>query len=476
MDSFAGMPGRCEERPHEKDGKPGACLRPAWPPCPPASKAGTTCIWHRIGSIVPDFTASTDLHRKPDVVPAVLAQHAEDAVVIHAVRTAHTRGPHVGLLQLGRFDERLAANVDGLVVAGAAARPFVESLLELPSPGAVFVAAVLAIESRDSESLERLFALASAVPECAAGLRSAFGWVEPASLEGIVACCLDSPDTVRRLTGIAASAMHRVDPGLISARRLEDPAPEVRARALRCAGELGRHELVSQVTSACAESDPVVSFWAAWSAVLLGDRLRALGMLRAMAVDSGPLQRRALNVALLASAPAAGRELLRTFSGDPARRLELIWGVGVLGDPALVPWLVEQMHHERTCRQAGEAFSLITGADLARLDLERKPPEDASTGPSEDPDDPDVAMDPDEGLPWPDAGRVQQWWHSHTSRFTAGERYFLGSIPSPEGCIDVIRSGYQRQRMLAALWCRILQPGAPLFEWRAPAMRQQRAL
>jgi uncharacterized protein (TIGR02270 family) len=142
----------------------------------------------------------------------------------------------------------------------------------------------------------------------------------------------------------------------------------------------------------------------------------------------------------------------------------------------MVPWLIEQMNSDQFARQAGESFSLITGADLAWLDLERKPPEGLETGPNDNPDDPNVDMDPDDGLPWPDVDRVKRWWSANLNRFAAGERYFIGQPVTPAHCIEVLKTGYQRQRMLAAFHCTLQQPGTPLFEWRAPAWRQQQAL
>lgn len=410
------------------------------------------------------------------LVQVVLSQHAEDAVILHATRSAHTTDPHVKLEQLGRFDERLAAHLDGLQVAGEAAGEFINPLLETPSTSAGFVAAVLAIESRNLGALDSLYALGGELPEVARGIRGAFGWVEPPRLKGIVADALNSPEPLRRLTGIAASGMHRVDPGLVSSRRLEDGAPAVRARALRTAGELGQSALVSQLVSAATDDDLTCRFWAAWSAVLLGDRNRALGVLKAMALEPGPFQQRALDLALLASTPGACEELLRVYSADPAQRRLLVHGIGLMGDPKLVPWLIQQMEDDTTTRLAGEAFSLITGADLAWLDLERKPPEGLETGPDDDPDNPDVGMDPDDGLPWPDVERVNRWWEANAGRFTAGERHFMGQPPTPPACVEVLKQGYQRQRVLAAFHRSLLQPGTALFEWRAPAPRQQRAL
>jgi uncharacterized protein (TIGR02270 family) len=409
-------------------------------------------------------------------VAAVIAQHVEDAAILHAVRVRHAADPHVSLEQLHRIDERLAAHLDGIVVGGGHAAGFLDASLEDPSAAACFAIGVYALSTRSVALLDRLHALAATLPPASRGLRSAFGWAEPAQLQGIVAEALESPQPHRRLAAIAASAMHRVDPSIVQRRRLEDADPFVRARVMRAAGELGMRELVSQLASASGDDDAACRFWASWSAVLLGDRQRALATLRAIAVEPGPHRDRAMQLALLASTPAAGQELLRSFSSDPAQRRVLIRGIGLMGDPALVPWLVEQMANDRLTRAAGEAFSLITGADLAALDLERKPPEGRETGPNDDPDDADVAMDPDDGLPWPDVDRITRWWSANSRRFIAGHRFFVGEPVTPEHCVEVLKSGYQRQRMLAAFHRSLLQPGTPLFEWRAPAWRQKRAL
>jgi len=71
------------------------------------------------------------------------------------------------------------------------------------------------------------------------------------------------------------------------------------------------------------------------------------------------------------------------------------------------------MSHGTLARLAGEAFSMITGADLAALDLERKPPEGLHTGPS------DAPADEDDSLPWPDRERVLRWWQARAAGFTA---------------------------------------------------------
>jgi hypothetical protein len=52
----------------------------------------------------------------------------------------------------------------------------------------------------------------------------------------------------------------------------------------------------------------------------------------------------------------------------------------------------------------------------------------------------------------------------------------MGEPLNRENCLRVLKEGFQRQRIAAALYLSLLNPGTPLFEWRAPAWRQQRLL
>jgi uncharacterized protein (TIGR02270 family) len=113
---------------------------------------------------------------------------------------------------------------------------------------------------------------------------------------------------------------------------------------------------------------------------------------------------------------------------------------------------------------------------LGRSGLEGKRPDGFESGPNDDPDDPNVDMDPDDGLPWPDVQKVEKWWAANGSRFQKGQRYFMGAPIARDHCIDVLKNGYQRQRILAAQYLCLLEPGTPLFNTGAPAWRQQRSL
>ena len=412
---------------------------------------------------------------RSSVLP-VVEQHAEDATVLWQTRSLLTCSPHVELRRLRRLDDRLLAHLDGIVLAGADGNRLSAMTLEHPASGSAFVATVLAIESSDSARLDDLFALIQSVSEVRPGFLSAFGWVSAPRLQSTVSALLQSQAPVRRLTGITACAMHGVDPGPALIEALHDSDEELRARVLRTAGVLGKLELLDAVAKGAADPVPDCRIWSAWSSVLMGKRESKLDALLAMATQSGPFQDRSLRLALRAANLKTGNDFLRAMRRTPEQTRTVIAGAGIVGDPHYVPWLIEQMENLKLCRLAGESFSMITGLDLAYLDLDRKPPDNAELLPNDDPTDASVDMDPDDGLPWADPAKISAWWAANSARFSNGTRYFMGAPPTRAHCIEVLKNGFQRQRIAAALYLCLLNPGTPLFNTAAPAWRQERWL
>ena len=416
------------------------------------------------------------LAQSASMIPQILQQHAEDAALLYATRASLANGAHVRLKHIRRFDDRVVAHLDGLDIAGEGGWPIIDEMLAKPSLGAIFTATVSAIQGKAAERLDRLYALVESVPEVQSGLIAAFSWVEQDHLRGVVTGLLSSQSAFLRKLGIAACAAHRVDPGKARDAAIEGSSIALRARAVRACGELGRRDLLPACENLLSDQDPACRFWAGWSSVLLGNRGAALRALQIIGNSTDRFRPRAFRLALQSMDTDASSAWLRHLAQQPDNLRWLIQGSGVAGDPIYIPWLIEHMTELKTARSAGEAFSLITGLDLAYLDLDQKPPEQPVAGPNDDPNDPNVAMDPDDGLPWPDPVRITRWWQGNGSRFQPGTRYFMGALPTREHCLRILREGFQRQRILAAHYLCLLTPGTPLFEWRAPAQRQQRLL
>jgi|EndMetStandDraft_4_1072995.scaffolds.fasta_scaffold69761_2 uncharacterized protein (TIGR02270 family) len=406
-------------------------------------------------------------------VASVLQQHVDDAVNLRQTRASLVRAPHVRLRHLLRLDEQLRARLDGIRVAGAQGMTLLGAALSSPDRANVFALAVSALESQDGPRLSRLIALAEGeLPQARTGLVSAMGWVAASSLRGIVKSLLDAPQPFHQELGLAACAIHGVDGGTALQSAVERRSP----RALDYAAASGRLDLVDACLAASGSEEPAVRFAAARAALLLGDRHHAVEMLAQLATGEDALAAPALQLTLLVSPAEHAQVLLMSHSRAGKGVRSLIRATGTAGDPHYVPWLIKQMDDLKLSRLAGEAFSLITGIDLAQLDLERKPPQGEELVPNDEAADTDVSMDEDDGLPWPDPQRVGDWWQVHGGRFAAGTRYFMGEPPSPAHCLSVLRNGFQRQRGAAAQYLRLLTPGTPMFNTSAPAWRQQRLL
>jgi uncharacterized protein (TIGR02270 family) len=408
-------------------------------------------------------------------IPLAVRQHVEESAALRNIRSSLVTAPHVKLHHLRRLDDRLAAHLDGLAVAGADGWNMSLASLQRPGRAEIFVVAVTAITERRSDGLEQVLAVSEAIGDTG-GLVSAFGWLESINLQGSVKALLQSRHSFHRIIGIGACAVHGTDFRITGGPTVDDPNPTISGRALRAVGELGLIDLAEDILGAMSSADDERAFWSAWTLALLGDRHRSVEALTRAGNSPGAQRRRAFRLAIQSMTLNKAHQFLQSLTTDSENLRRLIQGSGIAGDPTYVPWLINHMGDDNAARAAGEAFSLITGADLALIDLERKPPENFESGPNDDPDDPNVAMDDDDGLPWPDATKIERWWREKSSEFQKGTRYFMGQPVTREHCINVLKDGYQRQRILAAHYLCLLEPGTPLFNTSAPAWRQERLL
>jgi uncharacterized protein (TIGR02270 family) len=408
------------------------------------------------------------------VIPEIVDQHAEEAAFLWHLRAAAVRSPQYELADLTKLDGRVEAHLDGLRVAGEPG--WKTATGQLGPPGEVFAAAVLAFESRDPTMVQEVLAAAADKSEAVPGLISALGWLtyEQASKHIKALVAADEP-AVKRV-GIAASAIHRRNPGqdLLAAFTSEDPL--LKARAFRAAGELGFVDSHITLRANLKFKDPIVRFWAAWSNALLNGHKDAVTYLQNVAEARGPFAERAAQMAMRRLAPNDAKLWLRRLVRELGQKRIAVIAAGAFADPEVVPFLIDQMKIPELARVAGESFSQITGVRIAYDKLEAEKPDGFEAGPTENPEDDDVALDVDLSLAWPDPVLVQKWWDARRGNFAKGTRYLLGQPITPECLRLALKNGYQRQRAAGALELAILKPGRPLFEVRAPGWRQQAML
>jgi len=419
-------------------------------------------------------TNTRDTRAYTMIIENIISQHAEESAFLWLLRDDAVKAPHYNLKDLKALEGRVEAHLDGLRVAGEAAWPFCEEGLKQEEAGELFAAGYTALDNSREDWLSQTLEVVEAAPETARGLISALGWVPKEQLQGHVLKWLQSEKPLHNQLGVSACAIQRVDCGAYLKNAIDSNAKAVRSRALRSVGEIRRRDLLPMLVEHLQDEDIDSRFWSSWSATLLGDA-GGLEMLRGF-VGESDYSVAALALALRAMDKSAAIQWVRDLSRDTRFQRLVVEAAGVIGDPVSIPWLLSNMENPELVRVAGEAFSQITGIDLAYDDLDRDEPEGFEAGPTDNPEDEDVAMDQDEDLPWPDPAILLEWWERNQKNYPAGQRLLCGQPVSQSVCTEVLRQGFQRQRRSAAIELALLNSEEPLFNTSATARRQERLL
>lgn len=397
--------------------------------------------------------------------------YAREAAFLWTVRDRAARESHYTLSDLALLDARVEAHLEGLRVAGGAGWSACLSALDSAGPGEVFALAVLAFRGGDRARMTHALRAGCWSPDTLRGLVSALGWIDFTTAEPWIGKLLEAKAPDHRLVGIAAAAIHRRNPAPAIAAAVSDRDPVLRARALRAAAELKRADLAAALQRNLSADDESCRFWAAWGLALLGERAGVVQLTRWFE-RSGRFQKLAMQLALRAMPLAESRAWISTLSNRSELAGAAVGAVGIVGDPAAVPWLVRVMESPLLARAAGESFMLITGADITYLDLDGDPPENLGGEGVER----ETILDDESNLPWPSPERVAQWWRINRPSFREGARYLVGKPLTAATALDVLKTGRQRQRAAAAIELALLYRDQPLFEVRGRGDWQQKSL
>ncbi len=359
------------------------------------------------------------------VISSIVSQHAEEAAFLWLLRSNAVSAPHYSLKDLAKLDGRVEAHLDGLRVAGEPGWELSKAALGNEEAGEMFAASVMAFESGVEPRIQAVFEAIEKKPELYTGAISALGWMPFKQAAPHLQRLLASESPVHRILGLAAHAVHRQDPGAALKDALSYTDLSLKSRALKAVGELGKTNLLPLVKANFSIEDLTCRYWAAWSGALLGESA-AIPVLQRF-VESGHAKREsACAMALRRMSVEQAQAWMKTLASSPNTLRMAVQAAGVIGDPANIPWLIQQIGNPIMARVAGESFSSITGIDLAYDDLDADKPEDFESGPTENPEDENVEMDSDEDLPWPNPQLIEKWWFTHRLEFSNGTRCLLG--------------------------------------------------
>lgn len=395
----------------------------------------------------------------------VYEQYITEASFLWVLRSVGLKQPHYLVDDITDIEQRIDANLDGLMTSLELSWELCVDALSIGQPGEIFAVAVVAFRSRDIEKIKVAVSAGMQDEESMKGLISAMAWLPSKLVSEWIQKFLSSKNIEHKYLAIAVCSARRGAPGEILSNLLRRPDclehTKFRARALRFIGEMKLTSFRWVLDDAYSEEDPEVKFWVNWSTIMLGDPT-AVHQLQPYVNEAGELQRKAIQVAFRVLPIEQARAWISTLSGNPEQVRAVIEAVGVLGDPHAVPWLIEKMRKVETAKVAAESFTLITGIDLEKYDLSIDAPDEITVVPNDDPNDENVEMDEDENLPFPDVDKVALTWQKHGSKYVAGKRYFLGAEINQATLQAKINDGLQRQRQAAAMELALIDTESPL--------------
>jgi uncharacterized protein (TIGR02270 family) len=372
-------------------------------------------------------------------IAAIVDQHAEDAAFLWLRRCREIDGPILDETDIGRIDQRLEANLEGLMAAGKAGWEAAQArFADYAEPGELFVLGTLAMRWSDAKLVASAIDAGASLGEAGiSSLSAAISRTPRENLRPFVAQWLDTRDARLRCLGLSALWHHRVDPG----QRLHDLTshsdPGVRRRAIRLAGALRRRDLLPAVLAGLDGDTAKERLAAALAASLLGETRSAHPVIDKIVLAEPDLAAAAIELRLLTTPPKAGRAWLQTRLAQPLLRVAATASVGLFGDRAVVPWLIEKMREPELASAAGAALRDLFEVDFGDTDLFVADP--AALGD-------DFSHMDDSSLPAAD--RVEAWWDE--GRGGRNHRPFRS----------------MRRLRLDALRAAIATPDTPLADWR----------
>lgn len=403
----------------------------------------------------------------------IFEQFVTEASFLWLLRSVGLEQPNYTAVDIAEQEMRIAAQLDGLMTAIDLGWEHCLEALELGDPGEQFTASVVAFRSHEMHKIQTVVESGLTNLRMTKGLISAMGWIKPDIAQQWIGKFVNGKDLNHKYLGIAACSIRRHDPDevLTTILNREDCQQHTTlyARALRLVGELRRLDLIGALQIAAHSQEPDVTFWANWSAILLGEHAVA-EKLQPIVFSRGPHQERAIQLAFRVLPIEQGREWISSLAKDPINIRAVIKASGVLGDPHAVNWLISKMADPLLARLAAEAFTNITGVDLLKHHLNEDPHYGEVLIPNDDENDAHVGMDEDENLPWPEVEKVATLWRNHGANFIVGRRYFLGKSVTPELLKQTIADGNMRQRHAAALELALIDPQSRLINTRAKVM------
>jgi uncharacterized protein (TIGR02270 family) len=376
---------------------------------------------------------------------------------------------------LTEIDERIDAQLDGLRCSGTSGWKTAAEALALKGTGEVFTAAVLAFESSgipedstNSARLEAIFTRAEDVKDFVRPACLALHWISPEKYELAVRWLFEQEASLCQAVAITGASARGLDCSREIESAIRSDNDHLAQAGLRASARTSYRHALPVIEERLVGNDTSTIFAAAESGCLLGSK-KARDLLLSFSSDEiSPFAERAASLLFHALDPEEAARMHSALFGKSLSRAA-VWAAASTGIREMGQFMLDAIADEEFTKLASELFSLLWGVPVQRRE---RTPREGVMGPSEDPEDHNVAIDPDHGRFDPEGSLVSSWWHEHAAEFAPTVRYLRGQPITPETLMQCLGSGPQMQRFAAAELLALSGRLTPAFDVSAPAFRQ----
>jgi uncharacterized protein (TIGR02270 family) len=411
----------------------------------------------------------------------VVEEHLDDAEFLWTQWERSLLSPDYALTEVAeRDEERLLANVDGLVAGGAAVRDrLVVPALASDDQARRNAAAFTLLASGDRAAADPVLALLrDGEPPQRASAERALGLGEAAWIDDALRSVLRDASPAGQAAALSALAFRRVSPGAaLSGLRMGDD-PALVAAAFRSASGWPDKAAASLVTDGLEAADRAVRDEAITAGLVLGMPAAWAAcqkLLRRGDAESfpGPEPIPLLFAATLGEATDV--EPLALASAPPELRRAAVWALGYSGRASAAELCLGLIDDADVGTLAGEAFAAITGLPLKAPFLAEEAVEERSEPVPFAAEDlnANLVPGPEEALPKLARRAVERWWGEQRSHFEKKGRYLLGAPWGRETVLSVLARGPMRRRRGVAIEVAVRTRGRVQVETGALTARQR---
>ncbi|QRK10884.1 TIGR02270 family protein [Archangium violaceum] len=409
------------------------------------------------------------------VMMDVYEEHLDEATFLWSRWEHSLVAPEFNLEGSAELEKRLLAHLDGLVLGGelvaeALLKPALESG-EAPRQSAALWS--LLAEPGLLEPAEVTELLRAAPQDSLAALGRALELNEREEVGTALRPLLKDGSASHQALALEVLAFQGKLPPATCVELLSHPDEQVVVAALRGLRPLTQELLSRELPRLLADGRPRVREAAIATGAISGSRA-AWEACRKAVEGRGEVGRDTLLLLALAG-KEQDIELLVARALSNGADGSALFALGFSGQVKAMETCLELMEKKPMAALAGEAFSAMTGLELAASYVMQEQ-EEESLPPLEEDLERDLGPKPEDALPVPDREAVTAWWSQARKNFNREWRYMRGVAFSVDGLLGELERGPMRRRHAHALELAVRSQGTCLIQTRAFTKQQYAGL